>query len=166
MFSGEKNENIYNNLVNVSNEEVVIVGNMSSLQREADEKFLKLNSNESNKLDGCIDDLVRYKNDNSFQHWRTRIFPSNTQTGVGDWEINSEDQLSSKPIGILEGINTFESWKYSFSETSFMNLLNDYDSSKEIIEREISDMKENGTLLGIESKFKELNSQLIILNHG
>jgi len=153
---------IYNNLVNSSNLEAVIVGNKSAILREVDQRVLI--PNKETKSIGCIDDIIRYKNDSSHQHWRTIIEPSVNNKGV-DWFIEN-NQLSNNPIGILEGVNVFNEWRYLFEDTSFITIINRENNTKNILINYINELKQENFYSGIESKlFKNINSELITINH-
>lgn len=153
---------IYNNLVNSSNLEVIIVGNKSAILNEVDQRILI--PNKETKSIGCIDDIMRYKNDSSHQHWRTIIEPSVNNKGV-DWFIEN-NQISNNPMGILEGVNVFNEWRYLFEDTSFISIFNRENNTKNIVINYINELKRENFYSGIESKlFKNINSELIMINH-
>jgi len=153
---------IYNSLVNSSNLEVIIVGNKSAILNEVDQRILI--PNKETRSIGCIDDIVRYKNDSSHQHWRTIIEPSMNNKGF-DWFIE-DNQLSRNPIGIIEGDSVFNEWRYLFEYTSLITIMNREKNTSNIIINFINDLKRENFYGSIESKlFKSINSELITINH-
>ena len=122
--------------------------------------------NKETKSIGCIDDIVRYKNDSSHQHWRTIIESSVNNKGVDWFRFIENNQLSSNPIGILEGVNVFNEWRYLFEDTSFVTVINRERNTNNIIINYINELKQENFYSGIESKlFKSINSELITINH-
>ena len=159
-----ENPNTFNELADNTYFENVIIGNRKAILEEVDQKILIPKKDPSNI--GCIDDLVRYKNDSSYQHWRTIVESSSKREDILWADIIQEETLNKNPIGIIEGFTTYQNWNWEFKNTSLITICDRDKNSKDFVNQEIKKFEKD--LNSTNKKFKILNnsnSEIITLNY-